>query len=84
MQTSAMDVYSIPEEFRDFQSTIRQIAQEKVVPRAAEIDETGEYAWDLRRLLGENDILALPFSEEYGGTGTGTLMLQMGVEERHD
>jgi alkylation response protein AidB-like acyl-CoA dehydrogenase len=81
MQTSATDVYSIPQEFRDFQSTIRQIAQEKVVPRAAEIDETGEYAWDLRRLLGENDILALPFSEEYGGTGTGTLMLQMGVEE---
>ena len=76
-----MDVYSIPQEFRDFQSTIRQIAQERIAPRAAEIDETGEYPWDLRKLLGENDILGLPFAEELGGTGTGTLMLQMAVEE---
>ena len=33
------------------------------------------------RLLAEQDILGLPFAEEYGGTGTGTLMLQMAVEE---
>jgi alkylation response protein AidB-like acyl-CoA dehydrogenase len=32
-------------------------------------------------LLAENDILGLPFAEEYGGTGTGTLMLQIAVEE---
>src|SRR5688500_13937235 len=81
MQTQTTDVYSIPQEFLDFRDTIRQIAAERVAPRAAEIDETGEYPWDLRRLLGENDILALPFAEEFGGTGTGTLMLQMGVEE---
>jgi acyl-CoA dehydrogenase len=35
----------------------------------------------VRELFGEHDILALPFPEEYGGTGTGTLMLQMAVEE---
>jgi acyl-CoA dehydrogenase len=81
MQTQTTDVYSIPQEFLDFRDTIRQIAKERIAPRAAEIDEKAEYPWDVRRLLGENDILALPFSEEYGGTGTGTLMLQMGVEE---
>jgi alkylation response protein AidB-like acyl-CoA dehydrogenase len=81
MQTQPTDVYSIPQEFADFRDTIRQIARERIAPRAAEIDETGEYPWDLRKLLGENDILALPFAEEFGGTGTGTLMLQMGVEE---
>jgi alkylation response protein AidB-like acyl-CoA dehydrogenase len=81
MQTPTMDVYSIPQEFLDFRDTIRQIATEKIAPRAAEIDEKAEYPWDIRRLLAENDILALPFAEEYGGTGTGTLMLQMGVEE---
>jgi acyl-CoA dehydrogenase len=32
-------------------------------------------------LFAEQDILGLPFAEEYGGTGTGTLMLQMAVEE---
>src|SRR5205807_8122903 len=36
---------------------------------------------DIRKILGEQDILGLPFDERYGGTGTGTLMLQIGVEE---
>jgi alkylation response protein AidB-like acyl-CoA dehydrogenase len=79
--TTPSDVYEIPPELKDFRDTIRQIAQEKIVPRAGEIDRAGEYPWDIRQLLGENDILALPFDEQYGGTGTGTLMLQMAVEE---
>jgi len=75
------DLYSIPQELQDFRAIIRQIAQERIRPRAPEIDRTGEYPRDIRELLGEHDILALPFSKEYGGTGTGTLMLQMAVEE---
>jgi acyl-CoA dehydrogenase len=81
METWMSDVYEIPQELRDFRDTIRQIVRERVAPRAAEIDATGEYPWDLRRLFAEQDILGLPFAEEHGGTGTGTLMLQMGVEE---
>ncbi|HEX8204469.1 MAG TPA: acyl-CoA dehydrogenase family protein [Solirubrobacteraceae bacterium] len=81
MQTTSSDVYAIPQEFLDFRDTIRQIAREKIAPRAAEIDAKAEYPWDVRRLLAENDVLALPFEEQYGGTGTGTVMLQMGVEE---
>jgi alkylation response protein AidB-like acyl-CoA dehydrogenase len=65
----------------DFRETIRQIATEKIAPRAGEIDRSAEYPWDVRKLLGEQDILGLPFEEAYGGTGTGTLMLQIGVEE---
>jgi len=78
---SYTDLYDIPQELKDFRDTIRQIVKERIWPRAAEIDETGEYPWDIRKLLGEQDILGLPFAEEYGGTGTGTLMLQMAVEE---
>ncbi len=74
-------LYSLPQEMVDFRETIRQIATEKIAPRAGEIDRTAEYPWDVRKLLGEQDILGLPFDEEYGGTGTGTLMLQIGVEE---
>ena len=81
MSTELADVYEIPEELRDFRDTIRQIVRERVQPRAAEIDATDEYPWDLRRLLAEQDILGLPFAEEHGGTGTGTLMQQMAVEE---
>jgi alkylation response protein AidB-like acyl-CoA dehydrogenase len=75
------DVYELPDEHKEFRATIRQLAQERIAPRAAEIDATDEYPWDIRRLLAEQDVLALPFDEEYGGTGTGTLMLQVAVEE---
>jgi alkylation response protein AidB-like acyl-CoA dehydrogenase len=75
------ELYTIPQEHRDFRDTIRQIAQERIAPRAAEVDEQAEYPHDLRRLLAEQDILGLPFDTEYGGTGTGTLMLIMAIEE---
>jgi acyl-CoA dehydrogenase len=79
--TAETDLYSIPQEHLDFRDLVRRIAIEQVAPRAAEIDQTDEYPWDLRKLLAEQDILGLPFAEEHGGTGTGTLMLQMAVEE---
>src|ERR1700690_591484 len=75
------DVYTIPQEHVDFCETIGRIAREKIAPRSAEIDERAEYPWDVRKLLAEQDILGLPFPVEYGGTGTGTLMLNMAVEE---
>jgi alkylation response protein AidB-like acyl-CoA dehydrogenase len=75
------ELYTIPQEHLDFRDTIRQIAQERIAPRAAEIDEKAEYPHDLRALLAEQDILGLPFETEHGGTGTGTLMLNMAVEE---
>jgi alkylation response protein AidB-like acyl-CoA dehydrogenase len=75
------DLYTIPQEYLDFRDTIRQIARERIAPRAAEIDEKAEYPYDLRELLSEQDILGLPFDTEYGGTGTGTLMLNMAIEE---
>ena len=81
MSATTSDVYDLPQEYKDFRDTIRQIVDGEIRPRAAEIDAKGEYPWDIRRLLGEQDILGLPFGEEYGGTGTGTLMLQIAVEE---
>jgi alkylation response protein AidB-like acyl-CoA dehydrogenase len=75
------DVYEIPQELADLRDMIRRLAQERIAPRAAEIDRTALYPRDVRELLAEHDVLGLPFDEEYGGTGTGTLMLQMAVEE---
>jgi alkylation response protein AidB-like acyl-CoA dehydrogenase len=75
------ELYTIPRDHLDFRDTIRQIARERIAPRAAEIDEQAEYPHDLRALLSEQDVLALPFETEHGGTGTGTLMLNMAVEE---
>jgi alkylation response protein AidB-like acyl-CoA dehydrogenase len=75
------ELYSIPQDHLEFRETIRQIARERIAPRAAEIDEKAEYPHDLRALLAEHDVLGLPFEVEHGGTGTGTLMLNMAIEE---
>jgi alkylation response protein AidB-like acyl-CoA dehydrogenase len=75
------DLYELPQEHRDFRDTIRQIVVERVAPRAAEIDEKAEYPQDLRELFAEHDLFGLPFATEYGGTGTGTLMLNIAIEE---
>ncbi|MBX5470126.1 MAG: acyl-CoA dehydrogenase family protein [Thermoleophilaceae bacterium] len=75
------DVYALPQEVVDFREVIRQIVAERVAPRAAEIDAKAEYPWDIRKLFAEHDLLGLPFPEQYGGTGTGTLMLNVAIEE---
>src|SRR3954467_3493226 len=81
MPTTAVDTYALTPDQIDFRDTIRQIVRERVAPRAAEIDAKAEYPWDIRRLFAEQDLLGLPFDEEHGGTGTGTLMLNVAVEE---
>ncbi len=75
------ELYTVPDEHLEFRETIREIARQRIAPRAAEIDEQAAYPHDLRQLLAEQDILGLPFDTQHGGTGTGTLMLNMAVEE---
>src|SRR3954462_2891633 len=81
MPTTAVDTYSLTQELLDFRDTIRQIVRERVAPRAAEIDATAEYPWDIRRLFADQDLLGLPAASEHDGTGIGTLMLNVAVEE---
>jgi alkylation response protein AidB-like acyl-CoA dehydrogenase len=71
----------LPQELLDLRATIARIADERIAPRAGEIDRSGEYPHDIRQLLADSDVFALPFSPEYGGTGTGTLMVNIAIEE---
>jgi alkylation response protein AidB-like acyl-CoA dehydrogenase len=61
---------------------VRTLARERIAPRAAEVDHTAEFPWDAVELLRENDVFALAFPEEYGGTGTGMPTHLQAVEER--
>ncbi len=60
---------------------VRELVRDKVAPRAAEIDATGEFPWDMKELLAKQDILAMPFPEEYGGLGSSELSILMVIEE---
>jgi alkylation response protein AidB-like acyl-CoA dehydrogenase len=61
--------------------TIRELVQDRVAPRAAEIDEKAEYPKDIERLFAENGILGIPFPEEYGGISGASVTICMGIEE---
>src|SRR5260221_3430516 len=58
---------------------IRELARERVAPRAAEIDHTGEFPWDMKELLAQQDIFAMAFPEEYGGLGSSELTIVIPV-----
>ena len=73
--------YSLTEEQRMLQESIRELARDKIEPRAIEIDEEGEYPWDILELFKENEIIGLPFAEEYGGQGADLLTLCVAIEE---
>ena len=75
----AWDVLS--DEQREIRELVRTLTRERVAPRAAEVDASSEFPWDMVELFREHEILGLPFDEEHGGTGTGTLMLLVAVEE---
>jgi len=60
---------------------VRVLADEQVAPRAAEIDKTGEFPQDLRRLLAKQSVFAIPFAERHGGLGADLLTLILAIEQ---
>ncbi|MGH7922283.1 MAG: acyl-CoA dehydrogenase family protein [Candidatus Dormibacteraceae bacterium] len=73
--------FDFSEEQLAIRSTIREIVEDRVRPRAAEIDETAEYPKDIEELFGENGVLAIPIPEAYGGISGQSTTICMGIEE---
>jgi len=73
--------FRLTEEHEMLRDAVRVLADERVAPRAADIDRTAEFPEDLRRLLADHDILALPFPEEHGGLGGELLSVCLAVEQ---
>ncbi len=61
--------------------TVRQLAVERIAPRAAEIDRTSAFPEDIRQLLAQQDVLGLPFPVEHGGVGGDLLTVCLAIEE---
>src|SRR5438445_8086210 len=71
----------LSDEQREIRDLVRTIARQRIAPRAAEIDESHEFPWDIVELFRENDIFGLFFSDRHGGLGTGTLLALIAIEE---
>ena len=71
----------LTDEQLEIRELVRTLARERIAPRAAEIDESHEFPWDVVELFREHGIFGLLFDEEHGGTGTGTLLALVAIEE---
>jgi alkylation response protein AidB-like acyl-CoA dehydrogenase len=65
----------------ELRAVVRELADERIAPRAAAIDESAEFPWDLKELLAQQDLLGTCFPEEYGGTALDTIAQSILVEE---
>ena len=68
-------------EQRELRELVRSLARDRIAARAAEIDESHEFPWDVVELFREHGIFGLFFEEEHGGLGTGTLLSLVAIEE---
>lgn len=73
--------FDLPSELVELQSTVRKLAQEKVAPRAREIDRTEEYPQDLFDVFGQAGLTGLCIPEDLGGSGAGIMGLTLAIEE---
>ncbi len=71
----------LTDEQREIRELVRTIARERVAPRAAEIDQSGEFPWDIVEVFRENDLFGIMFDEAYGGIGESSLLTFVAIEE---
>lgn len=73
--------FTLTDEQEAFRQSVRQLVEDKIAPRAAEIDAADEYPWDIDELLVKNGFAGVSYPEAYGGAGGGAIELCILVEE---
>jgi alkylation response protein AidB-like acyl-CoA dehydrogenase len=69
------------EDRQAIQASVRELVRAKIAPRAAEIDRSAEFPWDVVEVFRQQDVFAIPFAPEYGGLSGSALTLAIAVEE---
>ena len=73
--------FELSPELHQLRDVVRRLAQDKVRPRAREIDKSGAYPADVFEVFGDAGLLGLCIPEAYGGSGAGILGLSVAIEE---
>jgi alkylation response protein AidB-like acyl-CoA dehydrogenase len=71
----------LTDEQREIRDLIRELARTRIAPRAAEIDKSAEFPWDVVELFREHEIFGILHDEQYGGLGASSLMALVAIEE---
>ena len=78
---SDFDLFTLPEEHQLLRATVRAVADDKIAPRAAEIDETAQFPWDVHDALVAADLHAVHIPEAYDGVGADAIASAIVIEE---
>jgi alkylation response protein AidB-like acyl-CoA dehydrogenase len=73
--------YFLTEEQEMLKELCAQIAREKILPVRAKYDESGEFPWDVVKVMADSDIYGVYIPEEYGGFGGGVMEMCIATEE---
>ena len=73
--------YFLDDEHAALRSSVEEFARDVVAPRAAALDEAGEFPYDIVAAMGRMGLFGLPFPEEYGGMGGDYFALCLAIEE---
>ncbi len=73
--------FDLTKEQQMIRNEVRKFAKKEIGPRAEEMEETGEYPYDLIEKMGELGLMGIPFPEEYGGTGGDWVGMHICIEE---
>jgi alkylation response protein AidB-like acyl-CoA dehydrogenase len=66
---------------RALRETVREFAEAEIAPYAGEWDRTATFPAATIRQLGQLGVMGLPFPEQYGGVGVGTVSMAIALEE---
>jgi alkylation response protein AidB-like acyl-CoA dehydrogenase len=73
--------FALSEEHQALRESVRALADDKIAPRAAEVDRTGEFPWDVYEALVKADLQAVHIPAEYGGPGADAIATVIVIEE---
>jgi short/branched chain acyl-CoA dehydrogenase len=73
--------FDLTEEQRLFKEMVRDFADKEIAPQAEELDEKGEFPYEIQAKMADLGLFGLPIDEEYGGSGADLVTYAIGVEE---
>ncbi|MDD5492573.1 MAG: acyl-CoA dehydrogenase family protein [bacterium] len=73
--------YFLTDEQKMIIDLANKVAVEKIAPVTEKYDETGEFPWDIVKVMSDADLFGLYIPEAYGGMGGGVMELVVAVEE---
>ncbi|CAK8722986.1 Butyryl-CoA dehydrogenase [Candidatus Electrothrix laxa] len=73
--------YFLTEEQQMIKDTARELSEEKIIPKRAELDEKNEFAGAILKDIAKADLFSIFVPEEYGGFGGGCFETVLALEE---